>query len=261
MRIHLAILRSAGCLVPGEQRAEWLAEWRAELFHVRRSCERRTTSFCLGAFRDALWLRLNRPPDAQRWLRLESPAQCLGLLGLMAAVCVTVALRYRRPELPLPVQGPLLAMLYMALMSLPALPALTSLSLGEYPSNRNGWRWAFFAAKIALLLPIVFIGTLDLAKIAGVPICSGPLYCTLVEYVIAFRWALIDQRRRCPECLRRLDLPVRIGQASRTILEWNGTEFACPIGHGLLHVPETSTISFRGTQRWLHLDRSWSTLF
>ena len=43
-------------------------------------------------------------------------------------------------------------------------------------------------------------------------------------------------------------------------LEWYGTEFACVKGHGLLHVPEIPTVSFR-TQRWVHLDRSWSGLF
>jgi hypothetical protein len=31
-------------------------------------------------------------------------------------------------------------------------------------------------------------------------------------------------------------------------------------GHGLLHVPEIPTVSFR-TQSWMHLDRSWSGLF
>src|ERR1035438_836888 len=38
MRIlHLAILRAAGLLVPGPQRAEWLAEWRSELWYARPS--------------------------------------------------------------------------------------------------------------------------------------------------------------------------------------------------------------------------------
>jgi hypothetical protein len=38
-------------------------------------------------------------------------------------------------------------------------------------------------------------------------------------------------------------------------------EFVCPKGHGLLYVPETSTVSFQRAQRWQHLDRSWRTMF
>lgn len=260
MRIHLAMLRSAAWLVPGEQRAEWLAEWSAELWHVRRTCEQQATGFCLGAFRDALWMRRNRPPDAGPSPWLESPTRCLGFLGLVAAVCVLLALRHYRPDMSLPVRGPILAMLYMALMSLPMLAALTSLRLGEYPANRNAWRWVFFAGKIALVMLIVFFGVLDLADMVGLRITAGPIHLILIGNVAALRWALIDQRRRCPECLRLLAHPARIGLPSQTFLEWYGTEFVCVKGHGLLHVPEIPTVSFR-TQSWVHLDRSWSGLF
>jgi hypothetical protein len=260
MTIHLAMLRSAAWLVPGEQRADWLAEWSAELWYVRQRCRRQVTGFCLGAFRDAFWLRRNRPPDGQRRPYLESPARCLGFLALLASACVLLALRHHPPDMRLPVRGPILAMLYMALMPLPVLPALTSLRLGEYPANRNVWRWAFFAGKIALLLPIVFLGVLDLAAMIGLKIHAGPLLCILAGNVAAFRWALIDQRRRCPECLRLLSHPARIGLPSQTFLEWYGTEFVCVKGHGLLHVPEIPTVSFR-TQSWMHLGRSWSGLF
>jgi hypothetical protein len=260
MRIHLAMLRSAAWLVPGEQRAEWLAEWSAELWYVGRNCRRQATGFCLGAFRDALWLRRNRPPDAPRAPWFESPARCLASLGLVAAACVLLALRYYPPDIRLPLHGPILAMLYMAMMALPALLATTSLRLGEVPANRHAWRWAFFAAKIALLLPIVFWGVLDLASMTGLKVHAGPIHCIVIGNVVALRWALIDQRRRCPECLRLLAHPARIGLPSQTFLEWYGTEFVCVKGHGLLHVPEIPTVSFR-TQSWMHLDQSWSGLF
>lgn len=163
MRVHCAILRSAGWLVPSEQRAEWLAEWNAELWYVRRSNERQRTSFCLGAFRDAVWMRRNSPPNGQPWLRLESPARCLGFLSLVAAGCVLLALRYHPPDCPLlPVGQPLLAMLLTPLMALPGLLATTSLRLGEYPANHCGWRWVFFASKTTLVLAIVFFGGLAL---------------------------------------------------------------------------------------------------
>ncbi len=50
------ILHVASLLAPSDQRAEWLEEWRSELWYVPR---RGATRFCLGAFRDALWLRRN----------------------------------------------------------------------------------------------------------------------------------------------------------------------------------------------------------
>ncbi|MGJ5817704.1 hypothetical protein [Paludibaculum fermentans] len=260
MTIHLAMLRSAAWLVPGEMRAEWLAEWSAELWHIQRRHRLKTTGFCLGAFRDALWMRRNCPPAMPSASWLESPIRCLGFLCLLATVCALAALRYQRPGLPLPVRGPIGAMLYMALMTVPILAAITSLRLGSYPGQPNAWRWAFFAAKVALVLFIVFSGVLNLAAMLGLKVASGPLHCILIGNVVGLRWALIDQRRRCPECLRLVTHPARIGVPSQIFLEWYGTEFVCVKGHGLLHVPEIPTTSFR-TQSWTHLDRSWSELF
>jgi hypothetical protein len=78
--------------------------------------------------------------------------------------------------------------------------------------------------------------------------------------LFALRWIFHDQRRRCPECLRLLSNPARVGQASRNFLAWNGTELLCVRGHGLLHIPELPT-SWFSTQRWLVLDASWLCLF
>ena len=149
-------------------------------------------------------------------------------------------------------------MLLMALLTLPTLMAITSLRLGEYPAKGFGWRWIFLASKIAFVTPIVFFGGVMLLwPIVGRIIGTD---CMLVLNVIAFRWALVDQRQRCPECLRLLQYPSRIGQPSHTFLEWYGTEFVCGKGHGLLHVPETAMNSLP-TQRWLHLDGSWRVWF
>ena len=89
-RLHRAILRSASLLVPCAARAEWLAEWTAELWYV----DAHPTRFCLGAFRDALWLHRNSPaPNAPRGL--ESPIHCLMWLAVAGAVLVTLALQLR----------------------------------------------------------------------------------------------------------------------------------------------------------------------
>lgn len=73
-------------------------------------------------------------------------------------------------------------------------------------------------------------------------------------------WVLKDQRQRCPVCMQRVTHPAQVGQASRTFLDWNGTEMMCVGGHTLLHVPSLPA-SWFGTQRWLYLDTSWGFLF
>jgi hypothetical protein len=161
--------------------------------------------------------------------------------------------------------------LFAVFLACVALPATTSLPLGEYPvtSRKLCWstrlrRWSFLAAKIALLLPIVFFVSLDLASLRG---SLDVLTAQSIQIVSAFslclfglRWVLRDQRQRCPVCLGKLTHPARVGQTSRTFLDWNGTEWICVSGHGLLHIPEMPT-SWFSTQRWLYLDPSWDVLF
>ena len=152
-----------------------------------------------------------------------------------------------------------------------ALPATTSLPLGEYrvSAQKLSWRlrlrrWAFFAGKISLLLPIVYFLSLDLAYGRTLAGLHSSEYIQLVASfsicLFGLRWALRDQRQRCPVCLGKLTHPARVGQPSRSFLAWNGTELICVGGHGLLHVPEIST-SWFGVQRWLYLDPSWDALF
>ena len=162
-------------------------------------------------------------------------------------------------------QQPVLAHVLNLLLALLILPSTTRLDVSLYPhcghwttrAERLRW-WAFLAAKAALLAPAVFFGTLDLIPIIA-PAGLQP-HATMIGYVLAFRWALRDQRRRCPVCLRLLGNPVRIGERSHIFLEWYGVELMCSRGHGLLHVAGAPTISFR-SQQWLALDASWQGLF
>jgi hypothetical protein len=162
----------------------------------------------------------------------------------------------------------LIAWLSVFIFPIPVLPAITSLSLGEFParSELRAWkarlrRWIFLSGKVASILLMVSCGLLILAC-NGVPFIPGQLQISGLSwgYAFALRWVLNDQRRRCPECLRLLAHPVRIGRASQTFLGWHGTEFVCVKGHGLLHVPEPPTVWFP-RQRWMHLDASWTVLF
>jgi hypothetical protein len=130
-------------------------------------------------------------------------------------------------------------------------PAAASLTLSEFPAGRHArpwlahirW-WTFLAAKIGLLLPTAFFGIVALGVAPGAP--QGILFAL----ILAFRWVLYDQRRRCPVCLRLLSHPVRIGEASHTFLDWYGTELICARGHGFLHVPEIRTSCY-AQPRWL----------
>ncbi|HVU48242.1 MAG TPA: ABC transporter permease [Terracidiphilus sp.] len=156
-------------------------------------------------------------------------------------------------------------------LALVALPAITTVSMGEYSpaSHRPPWprrvvRWLFLAAKIGMLLPMVYYASLDLAYWRTF---SSPYMADYIQLISAFviclagmRWVLLDQRQRCPVCLRRVAHPARVGLASRTFLAWNGTELMCEGGHTLLHVPGLET-SWFAAPRWMYLDASWEFLF
>jgi hypothetical protein len=168
-------------------------------------------------------------------------------------------------------RGPGDLFLFAIFLACLALPATTSLPLGEYrvSSQKLSWpkrlrRWGFLGSKLALLLPMVYFVSLDLAHLRA---NVDPVSSEYIQLVSAFsiclfglRWVLRDQRQRCPVCLRRLTHPARVGQPSRNFLAWNGTELICVGGHGLLHIPEIQT-SWFNTQRWLYLDPSWDVLF
>jgi hypothetical protein len=168
-------------------------------------------------------------------------------------------------------RGPFGTFLFMVMLACLALPATTSLPLGEYRVNSRklSWstrlrRWSFLAVKIALLMPVVYFVSLDLAHLRSSfdPVASAYILIVSSFSICLFglRWTLRDQRQRCPVCLGRLTHPARVGEPSRNFLGWNGMELICVGGHGLLHVPEIQT-SWFSTQRWLYLDPSWEVLF
>jgi len=281
---HLAILRVAALLVPGQRRAEWLAEWRSELWYASKECRRelvprsggrwQITAFCLGSFQDALWLRRNTPRWEEReTLHMESPRQCIAFLAALAALGIVGAFllwlgngdSLSAADL---FHQSLTAFPLFLITPFPLLLGITSLSLGEFPahSRLGAWRGrlrrgVFLSCKVALVMLMVFCGVLILAC-NGVPFIPAQLQLIglLWGYTSALRWALNDQRGRCPVCLHLLTQPVWVGERSRYFLELNCTGQMCPNGHGFLYVPESPTTWFR-TQRWLCLDSSCPGLF
>jgi hypothetical protein len=256
--LHVAILRHAALLVPASARTEWLAEWRAELWYV----EHDATAFCLGSFRDALWLRF-RSFNARRALDMDSPLRCVLFLTGLAALIFFVAGRADGLSLSDPAGEDLaVGLFWMYFESLLVLLTLNPLALGECPKTPHApsllirlRRWVFLAIKIALLPPILVFAAVALGGIVP-PAASALLFFGLI---FALRWALSDQRRRCPVCLHFLSNPVEIGSPGHTLLHRHGTRLTCARGHGSLSIPRVPT-SWSAAQSWQYADPMRSSL-
>lgn len=156
---------------------------------------------------------------------------------------------------------------FVALLSLPAITPveLTGYSLHAHSVTwpRQLYRLGFFAAKIVLLWPIAYFVSLDLAYGRPLPLVTTQTYIQLASAFLiclfGLRWALRDQYRRCPVCLRLVAHPARVGLASSTFFAWNGTELICTGGHTLLHIPALP-MSWFSAPRWLFREQTWELL-
>jgi hypothetical protein len=166
---------------------------------------------------------------------------------------------------------PWMTFLFTLFLAIAALPATTPLPLGDYPAANHPlfaamrWRrWIFLGMKLVFAVLIVYFASTALAFASPSLGSNASVYIqfstSFLGLLFAFRWALRDQRRRCPVCLHHLTNPVSVGHPSRNFLAWHGTELVCSKGHGLLHIPEMAT-SWFSTQRWLCLDATWAPLF
>lgn len=263
--IHEAVLRSAALFVPDSLRADWLAEWRSELWHVHAAPgTTRATAFCLGAFPDALWLWRNAPRRGIREIiNLNSPTRCLGFLAVLAAVSLLFA--YQIPDAPpIPKRTSDHLFLWLLVLACAMLTGPTSLCLADYRANRGVLsrstrlkRWLFLAAKIVFIL----LASDDAMRYVAYALNADPrsrsagLVIQLAVWGMPFalRWSLRDQCRRCPVCLRALSNPVRVGAPAGYFLEWNCTELICLRGHGMLYVPECHT-SWFNAPRWFYME-------
>lgn len=281
MTAQLAILHSARLLVPRGQRAEWLAEWEAELEYVRQNAEAEAISFCLGAFRDAFWLRRNSLPSTRPAAVLASPYHCVAFLAVLAAAAVFFPFRPlfpTPPPAPPPIDtarvagaccelGVAMALLIACRSAIqrglefladgfeqPVKLDLCLTSLvgsQEHPARRcaphgfSGLRcWVFLAAKSVLLVLIVVFGMADLGWAGGFGIFF---------FVLAFRWAVDNYLERCPICLRRLTNPTRIGEPSHTFLAWYGTELMCDRGHGCCTCRRSTPVATTRSTGWISI--------
>ena len=170
-----------------------------------------------------------------------------------------------------PTSGPLGIYEFALLLAILALPAITTVFRSESdfeshhpPLKSRLKRSLFLVTKMALIVAGAHFAALDIAYWGFAQYSST---AEIVQFVASFnfclfglQWALADQSRRCPVCLRRVTHPAQVGSASRTFLAWNGTEMICTGGHALLHVPNLPT-SWFSRERWMYLDPSWKFLF
>jgi hypothetical protein len=212
-------------------------------------------------------MRRHRPVSEKRTgIRLNSAISCLALLATLAASGVFLAFQVITPRLTLssPLRVPDLAnicigvQMLSCVLLLPMLwmwmPSDASYSVSFSSTLR---RIVFLVLKILLLQSIVLSASLILLFLKPLEGFSATLGG--VGVVLALRWVITDQQRRCPMCLRLLTDPILIGTSSRTFLEWYGAESACPHGHGLLLTSEIP--STWSKPQWIVLDDSWSDLF
>lgn len=161
--------------------------------------------------------------------------------------------------------------LFAMLLVLLSLPAVIVVSREDLPFStqkasreRVLLRYAFLLIKSAMVVGIAYYLSFDLAfgwTTGYQPKAHETLFFfSLAIGLFGMRWAILDQQRRCPICLRKVTHPARVGMASRTFLAWNGTEMICTGGHTLLYVPSLPT-SWFNAPRWVYLDSSWSFLF
>ena len=134
------ILRAASLLAPGDQRAEWVKEWRSELWYIPR---RQAMRFSLGAFRDALWLRRNNLSPATRpGIRLESPSVVLLSVHTAAVYpCGSARVPHlSRPILTFRNLPGSIRMLLISCLFLPGTMTVWRLPASRYPTWRSRLR-------------------------------------------------------------------------------------------------------------------------
>jgi hypothetical protein len=130
---------------------------------------------------------------------------------------------------------------------------------GDLLARRNWRLWGFFALKTTIGLAVVLV--------LGIEIFVGKNQQTISEalggpsliwfYVVGCSLVLLqsisDQHARCRVCQRLLAFPIRIGCPGCLFLDWAGTEFLCPHGHGMLYVPHHVSC-WEETDRWVVLE-------
>ncbi|HSW49851.1 MAG TPA: ABC transporter permease, partial [Bryobacteraceae bacterium] len=144
--------------------------------------------------------------------------------------------------------------------------------LRSWRGRRHGsgelWRyWLFFAAKPTVLLAVTAFVGVELAA-RNVLALHAPYrfalsllidWASVLAALLLLRWAILDQSRRCPVCVRRLGMAVTSGSWGSSFIEPASTELLCDQGHGALRVSNSHS-TLGEIRRWVALEDSWREL-
>lgn len=280
------LVRAASWIVPPEVRPQWRSRWEQGLRNWWALVERGDQSsrtqaeICRAAFSEALRLRYGTA-SPERLVRgaIFIPMASAVLLaalgafsrGFPAARALIEAARghARGPLHTLALTGSedrLVGHSFVIVFAL--MVALVAAVTVGLRLRRYGWRyWGFLALKSLCVGALVTLAWLEGSQMlrhhltsTGTKALAGGLVPALL-YIAAFGWALAwcvkDQRRRCPVCLRRLALPVRMGSWA-SVFDPPTTELLCEAGHGRMCVCETAEGEL---ERWTESDATWRELF
>jgi hypothetical protein len=280
------LVRAASWIVPPEVRPPWRSRWEQGLRNWWTLVERGDQSsrtrgeICRAAFSEALRLRYGTA-SPERLVRGASCIPAVSAVLLLALAVFTRGFPATRALIETArghARGPLRTLaltgaedrlvghsIVIAFALVVALVAAVTVGLRL---RRYGWRyWGFLALKSVCAGALVTLAWLEGSQMLrghlpsmGLKAIAGGLAPALL-YIAAFGWALAwsvkDQRRRCPVCLRRLALPVRMGSWA-SVFDPPTTELLCESGHGRMCVCETAEGEL---ERWTESDATWRELF
>lgn len=290
--VYRILLRLASFLCPAHARAAWRKQWEsglrdwwilAERGELTNEASALAARYCRGAWADALELRFRREQilHALRgaWFPILCAAATIALTGLLShgfqvvrrvgdlvlySKPLPVALR---PHIHYDPRGDIVAA-YLAPLGLALLISVMLLWISRLPVRQSGWRYWLHLVIKTLTVQVAIVGLWfeggsalrsviqsEALRILGGGLVLGVLFIAI--FGAATRWSINDQRRRCPVCLRLLDMPVSVGSWG-SVFEPATTELLCAGGHGSLSLSERDNT---GPDRWTALDASWRELF
>jgi hypothetical protein len=279
----------AAWLAPSRERTAWRAHRSADLESLYTLIERgelvlhgraHLFHFFLSAFAGAFWLRFSRD-ELRRFVRGPTFVLATGMAAL--ALIAVLSHGFARTRFliqlwqsyhpPVPQRSrydPTGDILFgnIAPIVVAFVTGVMIMIIGRASLVRRGWRhWSFLVAKFVLMLTVGSLLWLEFGYALRKAIPAEHIGAVLGGVVLGLvfigsfgwgvLWSLADQRRRCPVCLSRLEMPVTLGSWA-SVFDPPTTELLCPDGHGSLSVLEAEA---EAADRWIALDSSWRSLF
>jgi hypothetical protein len=266
-----ATIHVISIFVPRHVRVEWRSEWLGELGALSKATEVRPSQvilFAFGCVPDTFTIRKlgSETTPAGRSEILDSPLACLAILSSVFMLACGALWSVRGyPGFEVKTLAGHLGLVALAIVCSAATSRRAwaeGLRYRNPGSPRFGGppdckRMAFLILKTFFVLGAAGMGaTLLLAWISQ---AGCQMHGYLIPYLLAGRWCVLDESRRCPVCGWLTAHPVTIGTGTSVFLDWSGSERICRHGHGLLY--ESGPHCIAAPLWWIPLGPSWGALF